>query len=79
MRQNLRYFLCLLVGIAFLIPKADAQLVNYEETWQEFLRNPLTSAVSKLTKPGKEQVANYLKWCLMYGNSHLYLSYRPLD
>jgi len=70
MRQNLRYFLCLVIGIGFLLPTADAQtFVNYEETWQEFLRNPLTSSVSKLAKPEKTQVSNYLKWCLMNGNS----------
>ncbi|WP_264788645.1 hypothetical protein [Aureispira anguillae] len=70
MRQNLRYLLCLIIGIGILLPTADAQLVNYEETWQEFLKNPKTSAISKLTEPSKDQVANYLKYCLMYANSH---------
>lgn len=70
MRQNVRYLLCLLMSIGFWLPTADAQLVNYEETWQEFLKNPKTSAISKLTEPSKEQVANYLKYCLMYANSY---------
>ncbi len=69
MRLNLHYLL-LLLGVAFLLPTADAQMVNYEETWQEFLKNPKTASVSKLTEPGKEQVANYLKYSLMYANSH---------
>ena len=69
MRQNLRYFICLFTTILFLTPQVDAQMVNYEETWQEFLKNPKTSAISKLTKPGKEQPANYVKYCLMYANS----------
>ena len=47
----------------------SAQLVNYEETWQEFLKNPKTSKISELAKPSKDQDANYLKWCLMNANS----------
>jgi hypothetical protein len=70
MRQNLRYLLYLMVGIGFSLPSAEAQLVNYEDTWQEFLKNPKTSAISKLTEPSKEQVANYLKYSLMYANSY---------
>lgn len=70
MRQNLNYLLCLMVSIGFYLPSANAQLVNYEDTWQEFLKNPKTSAISKLTEPSKEQVANYLKYSLMYANSY---------
>ena len=71
MSKNLRYFFFLLIVLACTMPySADAQLVNYEETWQEFLKNPKTSAISKLTKPEKSQPANYLKYCLMYANSH---------
>jgi len=52
-------FLCLcFVG---LVPKLlfAQQLVNMEETWQEFLGNQKTSNVSKLVKPEKSQPANY--------------------
>lgn len=70
MRQTVRYFWSLCIALVFLLPAANAQLVNYEETWQEFLKNPKTSAISKLTEPSKEQVANYLKYSLMYANSY---------
>jgi hypothetical protein len=70
MRQQLQYYFCLLGAFLIMLPLADAQLVNYEETWQEFLKNPKTSAISKLTKPGKDQPANYVKYCLMYANSY---------
>ncbi|MFK7795999.1 MAG: hypothetical protein AB8E82_00995 [Aureispira sp.] len=70
MRQNVLYCWSLLIALVFLLPSANAQLVNYEETWQEFLKNPKTSAISKLTEPSKEQVANYLKYSLMYANSY---------
>ena len=37
---------------SFIIYSIQAQeLVNYEETWQEFLKNPKTSKISELTKP----------------------------
>lgn len=71
MRQNLRFFLCLFVAISLFSQAAKAQeLVNYEETWQEFLKNPLASSISKLAKPEKTHTSDYLKYCLMYANSH---------
>ncbi len=70
MRPIVPYCWSLLLALVFLLPSANAQLVNYEETWQEFLKNPKTSAISKLTEPSKEQVANYLKYSLMYANSY---------
>ncbi len=70
MRSTVHYWCSLVLALGFLLPAAEAQLVNYEETWQEFLKNPKTSAISKLTEPGKEQEANYLKYSLMYANSY---------
>jgi hypothetical protein len=49
---------------------AQVELVNYEETWQKFLKEPLTSAVSKLTQPEKSNSIDYLKYCLMYATSY---------
>ncbi len=71
MNQVLR-FLCYFVFIlGILIPNVEAQqLVNYEETWQEFLRNPKTSSISDLRKPDKEQVSNYLKFSIMYATKY---------
>lgn len=49
---------------------ASAQLVNMEQTWQEFLSKQKASNVSKLVKPERSQPANYLKYSLMYANSY---------
>ena len=71
MNQNLRFLLCLVLSMGLWLPLMQAQeLVNYEETWQEFLRNPKTSSISKLRKPDKGQVANYLKFSLMYATKY---------
>ncbi len=71
MNQNLRFLLCLVMSIGLWMPMLQAQqLVNYEETWQEFLRNPKTSSISKLAEPDRGQVANYLKFSLMYATKY---------
>jgi hypothetical protein len=46
------------------------QMVNMEETWQEFLGNQKTSNISKLKKPDKSQPANYIKYSLIYANTY---------
>ncbi|WP_052597629.1 hypothetical protein [Aureispira sp. CCB-QB1] len=46
------------------------QLVNMEETWQEFLSNKKTANISKLKKPDKSQPANYIKYSLIYANTY---------
>ncbi len=48
----------------------NAQLVNYEETWQEFLRKEKTANISELVEPEKSQPANYIKYALMYANTY---------
>ena len=46
---------------AFVFGSLQAQeLVNYEETWQEFLKKPKTSKISELTKPEKSSPIDYL-------------------
>lgn len=47
----------------------QAQLINFEETWQAFLKDPLTASVSELPKPPKSSVGDYAKYHLMYANS----------
>lgn len=50
--------------------QAQAQLVNMEETWQEFLVNKKTSNVSQLPEPDKRtQPTNYLKYALISANT----------
>jgi len=53
-----------------LSPSIQAQFANFEDTWKEFLGNDKTSNISKLTKPPKDQVIDYAKYCLMYANTH---------
>jgi hypothetical protein len=46
------------------------EIINFEETWQKFLAEPLNSGVSRLPKPEKTNVTDYLKYCLMSGNTY---------
>ncbi len=71
MHSNRLFLVPFLLSIGLLLPNyMQAQLVNMEETWQEFLGNQKTSNVSKLVKPEKSQPANYIKYSLMYANSY---------
>ena len=47
----------------------SAQLVNFEQTWAEYLNETKTVYVSDLVKPAKEQKGNYLKYHLMSANT----------
>jgi len=69
MKRNLRYFLCLTIGMLSLFPTTKAQFVNFEDTWKEFLRNSKTSNISKLVKPSKDDTVDYAKYCLMNANT----------
>ena len=70
MKQNLQNFLCLLLcSVAFLPGSFAQELVNFEDTWQKFLRENKTSAVSELVKPQKTNVKDYLKFSLMYATN----------
>jgi hypothetical protein len=70
MNQHMRITLAFIAILAFCNPAAQAQLVNMEETWQEFLSNKKASNISELVKPEKEQAANYVKYCLIYANTY---------
>ncbi len=67
---HFRLFACLFLGFAFFISSSNAQFVNFEETWKEFLVNTKTSNISKLTKPSKENKIDYLKYSLMYATTN---------
>ncbi|MCH2043941.1 MAG: hypothetical protein MK212_07330 [Saprospiraceae bacterium] len=50
---------------------AQAQFVNLEDTWKEFLANAKTSNILDLQEPNKrEQPKDYLKYCLMHMNTN---------
>ncbi|BDS13366.1 hypothetical protein [Aureispira anguillae] len=69
LNKHFLFYLCL--GFAFLMPSiVQAQLVNMEETWQEFLSNKKTANISELRKPEKSQPANYIKYSLIYANTY---------
>jgi hypothetical protein len=70
MNQHMRITLAFIAILAFCNPAAQAQLVNMEETWQEFLSNKKASNISELVKPEKGQAANYVKYCLIYANTY---------
>jgi hypothetical protein len=71
MKKNIFYFSAFILLI-FNATKSSAQveLVNFEETWQKFLSDPLSSQVSKLRQPEKTNVIDNLKYCLMYANNY---------
>ncbi|MCH2022973.1 MAG: hypothetical protein MK207_10895 [Saprospiraceae bacterium] len=63
-------FINVVIYISFFMPVINAQLVNYEETWQEFLRKEKTSNISELMEPDIGHKSNYLKYALMYANTY---------
>ena len=46
---------------------SNAQFVNFESTWKEFLADPLTVDISEITQPPKDLKEDYAKFCLMFG------------
>ncbi|MCP4438572.1 MAG: hypothetical protein GY810_06470 [Aureispira sp.] len=71
MKQNLRNFLCLLVCMGYFLNTTEAQgVVNFEDTWIEFLSDPKTASISELDEPDKRsQKPDYAKYSLMYCNN----------
>ncbi|RMG80543.1 MAG: hypothetical protein D6714_14435, partial [Bacteroidetes bacterium] len=64
-------FRALLLGVFGLFSATlFGQFVNFEETWQEFLKNNKISNTSELTRPSKEDKIDYAKYSLMYANSN---------
>ncbi len=70
MQSLIKHFASLLLCMAFLVPPAHAQFVNFEETWKEFLAKEKTSDISKITKPSKDSREDYVKYCLMFATVH---------
>ncbi len=70
MTKAIRYVLCLVVGMGFFFSNAEAQFVNFEETWKEFLADNKTIDFSELKKPSKDLQIDYLKYTLMYATKH---------
>jgi hypothetical protein len=58
------------MGIGFFFSTANAQFVNFEETWKEFLADNKTIDFSELKKPAKDQIIDYAKYTLMYATKH---------
>ncbi len=67
MTHKLRLFQSILLCFVFFQPFTSAQFVNFEETWKEFLSDPLTVDISKITKPSKDLKEDYAKYSLMFG------------
>lgn len=59
----------LMIGIFFTLPNAFGQVINFEKTWDEFLKNDKVSNVSELSKPPKTNPTAYAQYCLMYANT----------
>ena len=70
MQPPFKYLISLLFSLAFLLPFANAQFVNFEETWKEFLAEEKTSDISKITKPSKDSKEDFVKYCLMFATVH---------
>lgn len=61
---------CLMLSILFLSAGANAQTVNFDETWKEFLENNKISNMSELVTPNKVfEKPKYAKYLLMNLNS----------
>jgi hypothetical protein len=67
--MNLKTVLISLLICGFALPDANAQVVNFEETWLAFLKDNKISNISKMPQPGKDETENLAKYCLMYANS----------
>ena len=67
MQSSLLHFLKLLIAFIIFIPVSNAQFVNFESTWKEFLADPLTVDISEITQPPKELKEDFAKYSLMFG------------
>jgi len=69
MIKKFRSFLSLCF-VLFISISLQAQFVNFEDTWKEFLANNKISNISEMPKPQKTQPIDYLRYCLMVANTH---------
>lgn len=70
MTKTIRFCLFLMIGMGFFSTHVNAQFVNFEETWKEFLADNKTIDFSELKKPSKDQIIDYAKYTLMYATKH---------
>ena len=70
MKQKLLFLFFLLIAMMSFLPHSQAQFVNFEDTWKEFIDNNKISNISEMTKPSKSQKIDYVRYCLMYANSY---------
>jgi len=69
MRIN-HFFLFLLIATFFIPVNTQAQTINFDETWKEFVDNNKISRVSQLVRPDKAyKKEDYAKYLLMNTNS----------
>lgn len=69
MNRKITFAFSLFLLVSFLSP-LQAQFVNFEDTWKEFLANNKISNISEMPKPQKSQPIDYLRYCLMVANTH---------
>ena len=70
MKQRLQFLFFFIIALISCLPNANAQFVNFEDTWKEFLDNNKISNISEMPKPSKSQKIDYVRYCLMYANSY---------
>ncbi len=66
MTHNFRLFFSLIFCLVYFSHFSNAQFVNFESTWKEFLADPLTVDISEITKPPKDLKEDYAKFSLMF-------------
>lgn len=69
MKYLLRCTFCVLFSGILISNTSNAQVINFEETWKEFLKNNKVSNISKIAKPEKSSI-NYPKYCLIYATTN---------
>lgn len=71
MRIN-RYFFFVLISLLIIPVATDAQAVNFNETWEEFLTNQKIANIRGVPRPDKmRNPPDYAKYLLMNTNNHL--------
>ena len=70
MIQRLRFLGLFTIVLCFFYTPVSAQFVNFEDTWQKFLKEDKVSDISQLTKPSKEDKLDYAKYCLIYATTN---------
>jgi hypothetical protein len=69
MKQTLRYGFCLLMFLGLGLNLSHAQVANFDNTWESFLKDPKTAQINEIDPPLKSDIKNYCKWALMMATS----------